>query len=504
MSTAPQPAATAEHGQGTVATELASGRKLPLCVDLDGTLINGDLLAESFAAVLRTAPLHALRALFQLRRSKAAFKHYLSRYTAIEPEYLPYNEQLLDYLKVEKACGRRLILVTASDAVLARRVADYLALFDEVIATENGRNLKGRTKANVLVERFGERGYIYAGDAECDLHVWARAAEAILVNPSRRLRAKTAALLPIRQVFEAESQRLQAFIKAIRVYQWVKNALVFVPALTAQLLYQPQIMRSATLMFLAFCLAASGSYIINDLYDLPNDRRHPRKRRRPFASGALPLHYGAAGPVLIAAAIVIASAISPASAGMVIVYVAITSLYSYVLKKKPLADVFTLALLYTIRIVGGAVACGIVLSNWLLAFSGFLFLALAFIKRAGELHEVSGGTTTGKGRGYTATDLIAVQVMGISSSFLSSLVLALYISGGIPADAYVTPQLLWAIIPAMLFWQCRLWLATARGYMHDDPIVYAARDKVSWLCFATMGVAFFSATSTLPPALGLF
>lgn len=495
------PPAPARHGLAAVKPD--SSRLLPLCVDLDGTLLNSDLLEESFAAVLRTSPLRALRALLQLARGKAAFKRYLAQHATIAPEYLPYNQELIDYLLAEKAAGRSLILVTASDMALARQVADHLGLFEEVIASEAGINLKGQAKADALIKRFGVGQFIYAGDAHCDLHVWTQAAAAILVNPSPRLRAKAERTLPIQRIFSQPARRRTAFIKQIRVYQWVKNSLVFVPALTAQQLHEPLVLQNAVLIFIAFCLAASGSYIINDLHDLPNDRRHPRKRRRPFASGALPLHFGAAGVLMILLAVLVAAAISAASAGVVLLYLVVTSFYSYALKKRPLADVFTLALLYTVRIIGGAVACGIVLTSWLLAFSGFLFLALAFIKRVGELHNLSGGAAVGGGRGYVASDLVALQVMGISSSFLSSLVLALYISNSIPTDTYVTPQLLWLTIPALLFWQCRLWLATARGYMHDDPIVYAARDRVSWLCLAITGSAFIGAISPWPQSLSL-
>lgn len=478
----------------------ASGEeRLPICVDLDGTLIAGDMLEESFLQVLCASPLEALSALLELRRGRAACKRYLAERAAIAPEQLPYNQPLLAYLHEQKRRGHPIYLVTASDAALARRIAEHLALFDGVLATEGGLNLKGRRKAQVLSDRFGVGNFIYAGDAACDIHVWQAAAEAILVNPTGRLERKVRASVPIRKIFSAPRRLPMTLLRAMRAYQWVKNLLVFVPVLLAQAWGSGATLRNAAVMFAAFSLAASGCYIINDLLDLKADRSHPRKRRRPFASGALPLRHGALGPVLIMLGLGLAASISLASALVLLGYVALTSAYSCYLKTRPLIDAFVLAGLYTLRIIGGAVACSIALSNWLLAFSGSLFLALAFIKRVGELRDLAARGADMHRRGYSASDTLVIQTMGLASSFMSALVLALYIDTN-PASLYAEPRMLWLMVPAILFWQCRLWLSTSRGYMSDDTIVYAARDKVSWLCFAVVALAFIGAI-TLPPGV---
>jgi 4-hydroxybenzoate polyprenyltransferase len=270
----------------------------------------------------------------------------------------------------------------------------------------------------------------------------------------------------------------------------VKNLFTLVPLLASGDFANRQAWVQSLAIMAAFCATASAIYVVNDLSDLSADRAHPRKRQRPFASGALPPAYGLAMvPVLFLLGGLLggASGAWPALA----MYAALSLAYTIRLKEQPLIDVFILAALYTIRLFGGGEASGHAVSMWLLGFSSFLFLSLALVKRVSELYRLqSAAQRRTERRGYLVEDIAMLQMFGAAASFASVVVLSLYVLSDTALHAYARPSLLWGVIPLLLFWQCRLWLSTSRGYMNDDPIVYAARDWVSWLVFAgVVGVA---------------
>ena len=274
-------------------------------------------------------------------------------------------------------------------------------------------------------------------------------------------------------------------VDELRVHQWIKNLLVFVAPLLGQVLFEPGAFARATIVFVAFSATASGVYVVNDLLDLESDREHPRKRTRPFASGRLPLGLGAVGPLLLITGLGIAVSISWLTGAVVAAYIVISVGYSWYLKTQPLVDVFTLSLLYTLRLCAGQVALDVEPSMWLLSFSGFVFLSLALLKRVSEYDAIAkSGTSYRTRRGYSAHDLEMLKSMGMSSTFASAVVLGLYINSESAALLYQNRILLWGIVPILLFWQARMWLAVTRGKMTDDPIVYAASDWVSKLCLA--------------------
>jgi 4-hydroxybenzoate polyprenyltransferase/phosphoserine phosphatase len=449
----------------------------PLCVDLDGTLIATNTLHETLIAVAGNPAVLASLPRW-LMAGKAVLKRELARSASLNMTLLPYNQPLLEYLRREKASGRYLVLATAADRSIAEAVQAHLGLFDEIIASDGVCNLRGKTKAKVLAERFGEQGFAYAGNDRTDLPVWRQATRAVLVNTSSRV-ARAAAAVSIEAEFHTRTAPLPACIKALRPYQWIKNLLVFIPLITAHALDDAQGWRSALLLFAAFCTIASGLYLVNDLSDLAADRHHPHKRYRPFAKGTLPLISGVTlVPVLFLLSLGLATASGAAWA--IVLYTGTSTAYSFWLKQWPLIDLFTLAGLYTIRLFAGGEASGYRVSMWLLAFSSFFFFSLAVIKRVSELMAMQArDEKTVPRRGYVVSDLQILQLMGVSATFVSVLVLALYVQS--EATRYTRPTLLWLIVPLMLFWQCRLWLATARGNMHDDPIVYTAKDWISWL-----------------------
>ncbi len=463
----------------------------PLAVDLDGTLIRTDLLHESALRLLKARPLTGLFVLaYWLLRGRAALKAKLARAVLLPPESLPYSVDFLAYLRAEHARGRRLVLATAADRVQAEAVAAHLGVFDEVLASDGAANLSGRAKGKALAQRFGERGFDYAGNAKVDLRVWAHAHDAVVVNGAGGLSASAAAsALGLGPLFpRARGAGFRSVAKALRVHQWAKNALIFVPIAAAHH-FDLATLQQGLLAFLSFSLLASSVYVLNDLMDLEDDRAHPRKRRRPFAAGDISIVGAAAlGVASLSASVAIALTLAPLFWAALALYFAVTTAYTFWLKRRPMLDVMSLAGLYTMRILAGAAATGIVVSFWLLALSMFLFLSLALLKRYSELHLLrASGKEKTAGRGYLVADMAMMPALGGASGLMAVLVMALYTNQPTVWETYRHPQLLWLICPLMLYWVLRVWFIANRGEMHDDPVVFAIRDKVSLAIGAMVG-----------------
>lgn len=455
----------------------------PLCVDLDGTLLATDTLHEAVLAVVAADWGVVARLPGWLAAGKACLKRELAARWALDASALPYNADVVRLLERERERGRRIVLCTAADRRVAEAVARHLGLFDEVLASDGATNLRGAAKAEALVRRFGRRGFTYVGNDAADLRVWRHAAGAVLVAAPARVRRAAAELVRVERVVARPAPVGPAVLRALRPHQWSKNALCLVPLLAAGSL-DPAMWLAAAVAMAAFCATASAIYVLNDLSDLAADRAHPYKSRRPFASGALPVAWGLVlAPVLLllGAALGWAGGILP----VLFAYAGLSLAYTVRLKELPLVDVFVLAALYTVRVVAGGVASMNSVSLWLLGFSAFLFLSLGLIKRVSELQRLR-PTERGRvaRRGYIVQDLALLQHLGCASTFASAVVLSLYVQSEAASRAYGFPEALWGAVPLLLFWQCRLWLATARGYMHDDPIVYAGRDVPSWLTAA--------------------
>jgi len=474
---------------------VAEQAALPLCVDLDGTLIHSDMLHEGLCALV-TDP-RSLQILPQLFRGRAAFKEAVAARVPVEPELLPFNETLLAYLRAQKKAGRYLVLATAADRSVACAVAECVGLFDEVIASDGTDNLKGAAKARALVARFGPRGFCYAGNAHSDLAVWREAAAAIVVNAPSGVLARARSQGPVELTIDNRPAVFRELLKAARPHQWIKNVLVFVPILTAHALHDVSAWIAAALMFAAFCCTASGIYLINDMLDIRADRLHPRKRMRPFARGAIALPLGAlAALALICAGVVLSQLVHVA--WIIVLYALMSISYSLRLKELPLVDVFMLAALYTIRVFGGGEATHHRLSLWLLGFSSFLFLSLALLKRTAEMMSVAkSGNTKAARRGYDASDMPILQLFGIAAAFAASIVMALFVQSEANAEHYASPSVLWLTVPLLLFWACRMWMAGSRGNMHHDPIIYAARDRVSWVIGIAVVIVLVAAKSLI-------
>jgi 4-hydroxybenzoate polyprenyltransferase len=460
-----------------------------VCIDLDGTLVAGDALWESFIVLLTRDPLRALTALLSLRHGKAAFKERIARDVPVDAARLPYRPEVIERLVRLKQESRVLVLVTAADERHAAAVAEHVGLFDEVLASDGTINLSGRRKAALLQERYGR--FDYWGNDWADIPVWRAASGATAVAAPPRLVRRVAGWRALDELAPRDST-LRWFVRALRPHQWLKNVLVFMPMFAAHELLDPVRWRAGGLTFLAFCLCASAIYIVNDILDIPSDRQHPRKRLRPFASGQLTIPFGvaAAGGLLLSGLGVAAFGVSAAVAGVAAVYVLFATVYSARLKRMPVVDVFALTGLYVIRLAAGAAATATVLSSWFLGFTLFFFLSLAYVKRYTELvatrHSLAG-------RGYGPADAPWVQAIGTCAGYMAVLILALYINAPEVRSLYSHPQILWGLCPLLLFWLTRLWFRASRGLVHDDPLVEALRDPVSHLVALAATIALFAA-----------
>ncbi len=455
-----------------------------LVVDLDDTLVKTDMIFETAWSVFSSDIKAAFNAIKYIFSGRAALKQQLAALAQIDIAHLPYNEIVLEFVRDWREKGGRVALVTASDCKIAEAIADHIGLFDEVHASQGGRNLKGPVKAEFLVERFGAGNFEYIGDARADLPVWKCAKRAITVNASASLKKAVEAISTNSVHLGSQHITWKPYAKALRPNQWLKNTLIFVPAIASHDASSDTWIQ-ALLAFIAFNLVASSVYVLNDLLDLSADRDHPRKRFRPLASGSIPLLHGSLMvPGLLVLGFLTALTVGRLEfIGMILGYYVLTTAYSLSLKRRLVIDICTLASLYTIRVLAGGAATGLPLSVWLLAFSIFVFLSLASVKRQAELVD---GMATGRlqaaGRAYHVEDLPIVAMMAIASGYVSVLVLALYINTPAMRSLYSYPQLLWGVCLILLYWISRMVMIAHRGKMDDDPIVFAARDRASRIC----------------------
>jgi 4-hydroxybenzoate polyprenyltransferase/phosphoserine phosphatase len=462
-----------------VRTREADTPRRVVCVDLDGTLIAGDLLWESFLDLVKRSPLRALLALAALVKGKAHFKRTVAAQCAVDPATLPFREDVLAELHVLRSQNTDIILVTAADELHARAVAEHLGIFADVLASDGHRNLSGARKAAVLCDRYGEGCFDYFGNDWADVPVWRVAARAGAVCASPRLMRHVAANRQLSQIGEARPRTVTALVRAMRPHQWVKNVLVFVPLVASHKFIRPELWMPTTLTFVAFCLCASAIYLMNDILDVQADRQHPRKRTRPFAAGHLTIPFGIAASMgLLLAGVTLAALISAQVAVIALGYIAATTAYSVYLKRKPVTDVFTLTGLYVLRVFAGGAASGIPPSSWLLGFALFFFLSLAWLKRYAEVVTTEGWLA---GRGYRHEDASWMQGIGTSAGYMAIVVLALYLTAPDVAVLYTRPQVLWLLCPLLLFWLTRMWLRAGRGLVHDDPVVETLKDRHGYI-----------------------
>lgn len=480
-----------------VMIEKDENMNIPLCVDLDGTLIAGDTLLDSCLIAIKQKPYLIFVFPFWILSGKLSFKQKVHQIA--EPDYdtLLYRDEILEFIEEAKQEGREVVLATASAKHIADRIADDLGIFDLVLGSGDGVNLRSEYKRAELVRRYGEKGYDYIGDSSADIAVFKSARNAYLVEPSKKVLEQASSLGNLAKVFGEKSAFLPLFIKQIRVYQWVKNLLIFFPLLLAHILPLGEYAVKTIIAFFSFSFIASTVYVINDLMDLSSDRVHSRKKERPFASGKLSPKIGFMMiPFLLVLGIVPSVLFLPTDFNIVLFsYFILTTLYSFYLKKVYILDIIVLSSLYTIRLLAGAVAVDVPASPWLLAFSMFIFISLACVKRFTELYEL---TQLNKhktaGRGYKIDDIGLIKMIGVSTGLLSILVFVLYVNSIEVVQLYHQPAYLYAVSLLLMYWILRIWFKAVRGEMHDDPIVFSLRDKSGLFIFALIILIVFGAT----------
>jgi len=460
-----------------------------LCVDLDGTLISSDLLWDGLFLLLRQEPGATLSIPLWALGGRAALKSRIAERVSLDVETLPYIPEVLAYLKAERETGRKLILVTASERRWANAVADHLGLFDHVLATDGSTNLKGAKKIEAIRNEFGEVEFDYVGDSRADLPVWNRSRKAVLVRPDPGLVKTVRDTGKAFHRIDTQAGSKWSLLRLLRPHQWAKNLLLFVPVVTAHRLTDLPVLFDVALAFIAFCAMASAIYVLNDLLDLGADRRHSTKRRRPLASGrvSIPKAIATAGGLVIFS-FLISLALPLYFIGHLLLYGVMTTAYSIYFKQKLMVDVLCLAGLYTLRIAAGGAATEIPISPWLQAFSIFFFLSLAFLKRYTEIREKADSPMFEKiaGRGYMPVDLSLIQVLGPTSGYLAILVFSLYISSPDVMKLYPHPSFLWLICPILLYWITRIWFLGQRKQLMDDPVLFAIKDRISYLAAAVL------------------
>jgi len=463
---------------------------VPLAVDLDGTLIRTDSLIESLLALFKRNPLLILGMLVWMAKGKAHLKRQVASRVKLDVSSLPYHMDLLTYLRDQRNENRTLVLATGADEHTARQIADYLQIFDRIMASDGRTNLTGVAKKHRLVGEFGAAGFDYTGNSRKDLVVCQAARRAILVGSHASTAGACARLSNVERIFENQATDWRVWKGPLRLYQWLKNVLVFVPLMASHRFNEINLLVSACLAFLSFGLCASSVYILNDLLDLPDDRRHPRKRHRAFASGVLPLAAGLGMiPLLLGLSIGVGLALPGSFLMMLGIYYALTLAYSLRLRSIVVLDVIMLAALFTVRMMAGSAAVAIWPSSWLLALSMFVFFSLALVKRYAELVtlRIAHGPSA-RARSYEMKDAEVLSAMGIASAFVAVLVLVLYITEGQARLYYGGLKIIWLACPLLLFWICYIWLVAHRGGMHDDPLVFALKDRISRIALGLMAI----------------
>jgi len=466
----------------------------PLVVDLDGTLIRTNLLYEGVLRLLAKNPLLVFSIVCWVLRGKAHLKHQVAQRATVDPTSLPYNEKVAELLRCEHERGREIYLATAAARSYAQSVADHLGLFSGVVASDGNCNCSGVRKLEAIRDRLGRREFIFIGNDLSDLPVFRVATCCALVNPSGALRRSLADRTPRAEVVRYPVNRWRDVRDALRCHQWVKNLLVFLPAVASHEIVQPEKSVSLVTAFAALCFSASSLYLINDAFDLPSDRLNSAKRRRPLASGRLTLPCAALLlPLMISLGLLAASQIKPSAALLVGLYVVVSVAYTFRLKRILLADVITLTGLYLLRMAIGNEAAGIRYSFWFLMFFGFLFGSLSLLKRYNEVLLLSGSRESAPGRAYRAEDAETLRLFGVSCGVAAIVILALYINSAAVRETYSSPEFLAVWCPVLFFALTRLWILARRSELDQDPVLFVVADPVTYLLLLLGGAAFYLA-----------
>lgn len=468
-------------------------KDLPLCVDLDGTLVNTDMLFECVLRLLKSEPLYIFLIPIWLMKGKAVLKKEIVKRVTLEDLELSLNDDVVRYLRRHKS-QRNVLLITGSDQKIAEYVAGETDLFNSAHGSDGHTNLTSKNKRDWLVDKFGEGGFDYMGNDTDDRVVWSAARHALLVGGEKSMRRFSD--IEFIATFETKDPQPRDFFSLLRIHQWTKNALIFIPFLLDKTVQTWPNFVTVILAFLAMSLLASMTYIVNDMLDLNADRKNPTKKNRALAACRISLQTGVlTGLILFLTVLALLPLLPLSFSGALLLYLVCTLYYSFYLKKRMVIDVCTIAGLHTLRIIAGVFAVQAIWSFWLLAFSMFVFFSLAVAKRVSELTNLKdAGRDIALGRGYLVSDIPMLSAIGVSAGYISVLVVALFVNSEKVAANYSQPMLLWLLCPLLMYWIGRLWLITARGNLHEDPIVFAVRDQVSQAVVALLAIVLAAAS----------
>jgi len=465
---------------------------IPLCVDLDGTLLRSDMLLESLLAMIKQQPLCVFQLPLWLVKGRAHLKSQVASRVNFRSSHLPFNEEVTEYVREQRA-KRRTVLVTGTHQSLAEEVVETLELFDEVVGSTAETNLTSHRKRDFLEGRFGVDGFDYIGNDKDDLDVWPAARHAMVVSTPKGIASDQTQTF--QRVFKERTNGLSDYMSLMRVHQWSKNALIAVPFFLDQRLHDGAAFFAVVLAFIAMSLLASATYIVNDMLDLQSDRQNATKSKRALASGAVSIVRGIQViGVLVFLLLLITLALPVAVNIALLVYLVVTLAYTFMLKRKAMLDVITIAGLHTMRVIAGTLVIQAAWSFWLLAFSMFFFFSLASAKRVAELINLQqAGRQATVGRDYQIADIPVMLASGVSTGFISVMIVALYINSEKVQTLYANPMILWLLCPVLMYWIGRVWIFTARGRMHEDPIVFAIRDRLSMFAAAVLATILIAA-----------
>jgi len=467
--------------------------KKVLVVDLDNSLLKIDLFKESLGKSLLKRPLVFFKTVMLALNSIALAKTFISKECKTDCHTLPYNNKILDIIDSYRKKGYLILLATGAPQAYAHSIANHLGLFDEVIATNEQINNVGINKLESIKKHVND-SFIYLNDSVKDLPVWLHCKKAILIGDNGRVKNMLIKNnVEIIDTVKKEKSIIEILLKQLRVHQWSKNMLLFVPALLSHQLLEPGVFLNALCSFIAFSLLASSIYVLNDIIDVDYDRKHPMKKNRPIAAGDLSMLRAYA--VLLVCFLIggwMAMLLGTTFLFVMAVYIILNLLYSLYFKRIIILDVLLLMSFYTLRIIAGHIPDTFPFSPWLLSFSVFLFFSLAFLKRYVNII-LENNVSTKNGTGYSINDSNILKSFGVGSGIISTLVLILYTGSEQVQPFYLTPMILIFLAPIMLYWICRIWLLADRGLIKDDPILFAIKDKISYvvaICF--LCIMFFS------------
>jgi len=465
--------------------------KTPLVVDLDGTLLKTDSLLESLVLLFNTNIKLFFQSFIWLIRGKAFFKHQLSKYVALNLDLLPFNKDVIEFCKKESKM-RHIYLFTGASSTIAKNVAKRFYFIKNFFSSTKSFNNTGHNKLQILKKQF--KTFDYIGNSTADIAVWRQSNKSYIVG--NYFKTKFLSLFSKNLKSISSNKIIKPIFNAIRIHQWIKNLLVFTPIIFSHSFFNIRLMMDGSLIFIAFCLICSSTYILNDLIDLNSDRAHFKNKHRPFANGDLNVSDGLILSIILFSLSLYIATFIEYLPSLIFLYFFSSLFYSFFFKKILMFDCIFLSVLYVFRIVAASVVLNINITEYFLFFSFFAFLSLAFLKRANELVIIKNKIDRNvkvkilSSRNYSIDDLNILTIFGICSSLLSVVVLFNYVINDVILNLYTNEKYLFLIILMYVFWNAHIWITSNKKGIEYDPIVFAITDKVSIFIILTIFASF--------------